>query len=66
MRNNMIQLRKQSAKELVRLNFFRLNFFGLNFCQLSFPTGRSSRKTLFFRLDLPVEKLSRKSFTRDF
>ena len=40
-------------KGLSRLNFFRL----------SFPTGGSGRKTRLFRLDLSVEKLSRKSFT---
>ena len=40
---------------------FRLNFF-----LLRIPTGGSSRKSRLFRLDPPVEKLSRKSFTRVF
>ena len=45
----------------VEKGLFRLNFFGLRI-----PTGGSSRKTRLFRLDPPVEKLSRKSFTRVF
>ena len=43
-------------KGLLRLNFFLLRI----------PTGGSSRKTRLFRLDPPVEKLSRKRFTRVF
>ena len=45
----------QCGKGLFRLNFFRLRT----------PTGGSSRKTRLFPLD-PVQKLSRKSFTRVF
>ena len=45
----------------VEKGLFRLNFF-----RLRIPTGESSRKTRPFRLDPPVEKLSRKSFTRVF
>ena len=41
--------------------FLRLNVF-----RLRIPTGGSSRKTRFFRLDSPVEKLSRTSVTRVF
>ena len=41
--------------------FFRLDFF-----RLRIPTGGSSRKSLVFRLDPPVEKISRKSFTHVF
>ena len=32
--------------------------------RLSFPTGRSSRKSQVFRLDPPVAKLSRKKLSR--
>ena len=49
-----IELSYTVDKGLFRLNFFRLKI----------PTGGSSRKTRLFRLDPPVEKLSRKSFTR--
>ena len=45
----------------VEKGLFRLDFF-----RPRIPTGGSSRKTRLFRLDPPVEKLSRKSFTRDF
>ena len=45
----------------VKKRLFRLNFF-----RLRIPTGGSSRKTRLFRLDPPVEKLSRKSFSRVF
>ena len=45
----------------VEKGLFRLNFF-----RLRNPTGGSSRKTRLFRLESPVEKLSRKSFTRVF
>ena len=57
--NGLFRLKHKSGfleKELFRLNFFRLRI----------PTGGSSRKTRLFRLDPPVEKLSRKSFTRVF
>ena len=42
----------------VEKGLFRLNFF-----RLKIPTGGSSRKARLFRLDPPVEKLGRKSFT---
>ena len=45
----------------VEKGLFRLDFF-----RLRIPTGGSSRKARLFRLDPPVEKLSRKSFTRVF
>ena len=45
----------------VEKGLFRLNFF-----RLRIPTGGSSRRNRLFRLDPPVEKLSRKSFTRVF
>ena len=51
-----IGLSHEVEKRLFRLNFFRLRI----------STGGSSRKTRLFRLDPPVEKLSRKSFTRVF
>ena len=51
-----IELSYTVEKGIFRLNFFRLRI----------PTGGSSRKTRLFRLDPPVEKLSRKSLTRVF
>ena len=51
-----IELSYTVEKGLFRLNSFRLRI----------PIGGSSRKTRLFRLDPPVEKLSRKSFTRVF
>ena len=45
----------------VEQGLFRLDFF-----RLRIPTGGSSRKARLFRLDPPVEKLSRRSFTRVF
>ena len=45
----------------VEKGLFRLNFF-----RLRIPIGGSSQKSRVFRLDPPVEKLSRKSFTRVF
>ena len=37
----------------------------VNYFRLSFLTGRSSRQSVLFRLDPPVEKLSRNKFSRN-
>ena len=46
---------------IVEKGLFRLNFF-----LLRIATGGSSRKSRVYRLDPPVEKLGRNSFTRVF
>ena len=64
--NGLFRLKPKSGLLTQSKKGFFDSLFRLNFFRLRIPTGGSSRKTRLFRLDPPVEKLSRKIFTRVF